>query len=109
MVVMRPLLMPKVSWSTRAMGERQLVVQEAADRILCSGLRAWLFTPGTMVTSMASFEGADRNTLRAPALRWFSNSARAVKRPVDSITYSTFRSRQGSSAGDLTCRILTGF
>ncbi|SKF62677.1 Uncharacterised protein [Mycobacteroides abscessus subsp. abscessus] len=35
MVVIRPLLMPRPSFSTLAMGARQLVVHEALEMMLC--------------------------------------------------------------------------
>ena len=55
-------------------------------------------TPSTKVGT-ASFAGADMITLRAPAARWASASARVRNFPVDSSTTSTPRSAHGSAAG----------
>ena len=55
-------------------------------------------TPRATVTS-GSLAGAEMMTFLAPASRCLAASARAVKKPVDSITTSTPRSPQGSAAG----------
>ena len=58
-------------------------------------------TPSTTVTS-GSFAGAETITFFAPASRCLAASARARKRPVDSITTSTPSSSHGSRAGSLS-------
>jgi hypothetical protein len=55
-------------------------------------------TPITKVAS-TSVAGAEMMTLRAPALRCCAALSRVVKRPVDSMTTSTFSSPHGSSTG----------
>ena len=56
-----------------------------------------------------SFAGAEMMTCLAPAERCLPAPSRSVKRPVDSMTMSTFRSFQGSSFGSLTASTLIGF
>ena len=52
MVVMVPLTILKLSWSTLAIGARQLVVQEALEITWClAGSYLSSLTPSTMVTS----------------------------------------------------------
>jgi hypothetical protein len=98
-VVIRPCLIPSASWSTFATGARQFVVQDAFETMWCvSGSYVSKLTPRATVTS-GSFAGAETITFLAPASRCFSASARARKRPVDSITTSTSRSAHGSRAG----------
>jgi hypothetical protein len=55
-------------------------------------------TPITNVAS-TSVAGAEMMTLRAPGAEVLAALSRVVKRPVDSMTTSTFSSPQGSSAG----------
>ena len=63
-------------------------------------------TPRTMV--MSSFlAGALMMTFFAPPWMCFSASALLVKRPVDSMTMSTPRSRQGSAAGSFSANTFT--
>ena len=67
-VVMRPSLMPYVSWITLASGARQLVVHDAFESTLMSGVYVVWLTP---ITNMgASAEGAEMITFLAPPLRW---------------------------------------
>merc|ERR1719181_507670 len=63
-VVMRPSLMPYVSWITLASGPRQLVVQEAFERTLTSLVYVVWLTPITNIG--ASAEGAEMMTFLAP-------------------------------------------
>ncbi len=65
-VVIRPRSMPNVSWSTFAIGARQLVVQEALEMMVCfAGSYVSSLTPITMV--MSSFlAGAEMMTFLAP-------------------------------------------
>ena len=56
----------------------------------------------------ASPAGAEMMTFLAPAVRCAAAASRLVKRPVDSITTSTPRSRQGSRAGSVSESTLIG-
>src|SRR5947209_14381842 len=84
MVVISPLTIPNDSWRTLAIGARQLVVQEALERIRSLGLIVWSLTPMTTVASSLSLAGAERITRPAPASMCFWRSAFLVNRPVDS-------------------------
>src|SRR5512143_18368 len=59
-VVIRPRLMPQVSFSTLATGARQLVVQEALEMIAWPAYVVW-FTPYTNI-GVLSLDGADMTT-----------------------------------------------
>src|SRR5512135_3522512 len=85
-VVIRPRLMPQLSFSTLATGARQLVVQEAAETMVSPLYAVW-FTPYTNI-GVLSLEGADITTFLAPALMcaWQDSSSR--KKPVHSSTMS---------------------
>lgn len=70
-MVIRPLTMPKFSFSTLASGATQLVVQEALEMTVwfaASYLSS--LTPITMVTS-SSVAGAEMMTFLAPAATCF--------------------------------------
>src|SRR5512133_784342 len=69
-VVIRPRLMPHLSFSTLATGARQLVVQLA---LLMMAWPAYVlsFTPKTNI-GVSSFDGAEKITFLAPAARCFS-------------------------------------
>ena len=96
---MNPRSIPKVSLRIFAIGATQFVVQDAFEMIeCCSGSNMSSLTPSTSVTS-GSVAGAEMTTFFAPASRCFCAPSRLVKKPVDSITTSTSRSRQGSAAG----------
>src|SRR5699024_11919544 len=58
-VVIRPSVMPQLSFSTLAMGARQLVVQEALDTKYMSGVYLSRLTPHTNM-GVSSLEGADK-------------------------------------------------
>mmetsp|Transcript_38042 Transcript_38042/g.107465 ORF Transcript_38042/g.107465 Transcript_38042/m.107465 type:complete len:226 (+) Transcript_38042:547-1224(+) len=106
-VVMRPSTRPN-SWSmTLAMGARQLVVQEALDTILRSGVYFSSFTP--MTNMGASGEGAVMTTLSAPPSMWAWAVARLVNTPVDSTTMEAPTSPQGRLAGSLSEKTFTAF
>src|SRR5947209_18141835 len=75
MVVIRPLTIPNDSCRTLAIGARQLVVQEALDRMRSEGLRVWSLTPRTIVASSLSLAGAERITRPAPASMCFWSEA----------------------------------
>src|SRR5262245_11399745 len=68
-VVIRPRLMPHLSFSTLAIGARQLVVHEALETIASPLYLVW-FTPKTNI-GVSSFDGADSTTFFAPASRCF--------------------------------------
>jgi hypothetical protein len=105
-VVICPFTMPKESFSTLATGPRQLVVQDALDTIRWFfGSYLSSFTPITIVMS-SPLAGAEMMTFFAPASMCALALSASVKRPVDSMTYSTPRLRHGSSAGFLTASTL---
>src|SRR5207302_4116920 len=95
---------------TLTIGARQFVVQLAFEMHLCSGVKRLSFTPSTQVRSGLSLAGADRTTLRAPAVRWLSypglpSFSRAVKNPVDSTATSTPSAFQGRFRGSFSAWI----
>merc|ERR1719454_2212265 len=92
-VVMRPSLMPHVSWTILASGARQLVVHEALDSTLTSFVYVvWL----TDMTNMgASAEGAEMINVLSPPPRCALALSMVVKMPVDSQTMSAPVSPQG--------------
>merc|ERR1719194_321002 len=96
-VVIRPSLMPYVSWITLASGARQLVVHDALERMLTSFVyQVWL----TPITNMgASAEGAEMITFLAPPFRCAPALSIVVKMPVDSQTMSAPDSPHGTSSG----------
>jgi hypothetical protein len=61
-------------------------------------------TPITIVasTSASDLAGADRITLRAPAVRWTVSCSREVNTPVHSSTTSTFLAFHGSFDGSFS-------
>ena len=65
-MVIRPSVMPKLSFSTFAMGARQFVVQDALDTNCMSEVYLSWFTPMTNM-GVSSLEGADMTTCLAPA------------------------------------------
>src|SRR3954470_5386555 len=85
-VVIRPRLMPHLSFITLASGARQLVVHEALETI-ASPLYDLSLTPKTNI-GVSSLDGADRMTFFAPASRCFCALALSRNRPVDSMTTS---------------------
>src|ERR1700748_2216301 len=64
-VVIRPRLMPHLSFSTLARGVRQLTVQEALEMMASPAYLVW-FTPKTNI-GVSSLEGAEKMTFLAPA------------------------------------------
>src|SRR3954466_3136123 len=107
-VVIRPSSKPKASWITLAMGARQLVVQEALETMVClaGSYLAWLTPMQRVGTVSVDLVGAEMTTRRAPAARCLPELSASVKRPVDSRTYWTPRSFQGSWAGSLWAKVL---
>ena len=91
MVHINPHSIPKLSCRTFTTGARQLVVQEALDKVFSLPVRTLSLTPITIVASSSPFAGADRITFLAPEVsRCFSSASLLVKIPVDSRTMSTF-------------------
>ena len=68
MVVMKPSLMPNLSFSSLTMAAIELVVQEPADTMLSEAFRISWFTPKTTVGVVSSLAGAEIRTFLAPAL-----------------------------------------
>src|SRR3954466_8309639 len=99
-VVIRPRLMPHLSFITLASGARQLVVQEALE-MMASPLYFWWLTPNTNI-GVSSLDGADMITFFAPALMCFCAPSLVRKMPVDSTTTSAPTAPQLSSDGSLT-------
>merc|ERR1719198_2380528 len=99
-VVIRPCLMPNLSWIVFTIGARPLVVHDAHDTtaIDSGSYSSWL-TPTTRVGVSASLAGAEIITFLAPASTCFKQPSVDVKAPVDSQTYSTPVSFQGISSG----------
>ncbi|CAB4776227.1 unannotated protein [freshwater metagenome] len=96
---MRPFSTPNASSRTLTMGTKQLVVHDALDTTMwCAGSKVSSLTPMTNVASAPS-DGADTMTRGAPPSRCSAALSRDEKMPVDSMTTSTPRSPQGSSAG----------
>merc|ERR1719181_119351 len=88
-VVMRPCLMPNLSWMVFTSGARPLVVHEAHETTLMEvSYSSWL-TPTTSVGVSASLAGAEMMTFLAPPSTCFMQPSVVVKAPVDSHTYST--------------------
>src|SRR5574340_17121 len=85
-VLIRPRLMPQLSFSTLAIGARQLVVHEAAETMASPAYFSW-FTPYTNI-GVSSLDGADCTTFFAPAAICFSQVSFVRNRPVHSITRS---------------------
>merc|ERR1719373_404077 len=98
-VVIRPCLMPNLSWIVLTSGARPLVVHEAHDTTSIEvSYSSWL-TPTTRVGVSASLAGAEMMTFLAPPSTCFMQPSVVVKAPVDSHTYSTPVSFHGISVG----------
>mmetsp|Transcript_20203 Transcript_20203/g.44571 ORF Transcript_20203/g.44571 Transcript_20203/m.44571 type:complete len:267 (-) Transcript_20203:197-997(-) len=104
-VVIRPCSMPKVSCNTRARGARQLVVQEAFEKILTSLPRVLWFTPYTNM-GVSSLEGALKMTFLAPPSRWPEAPLLSRKTPVHSATSSAPTAPHLMSLGAFSLEIL---
>ena len=76
---MMPLLIPKASSSTLAIGARQLVVHDALDTSWASGVRSASLTPSTTVASIGSLDGTVRTTRLAPAARCLLSASRGAE------------------------------
>merc|ERR1719456_292727 len=99
-VVIRPCLMPNLSWIVLTRGARPLVVHDAHETtdIEAGSYSSWL-TPTTRVGVSASLAGAEMMTFLAPPSTCFMQPSVVVKAPVDSHTYSTPVSFHGISVG----------
>ena len=72
-----------------------MVVQDALDTILYSGLYSMWLTPITYVGMTLSFVGAVMTTFFAPASRWALDFSTVLNAPVDSMMYSAPHAFQG--------------
>merc|ERR1719253_866556 len=98
-VVIRPCLMPNLSWMVFTSGARPLVVHDAHETTAIEvSYSSWL-TPTTSVGVSASLAGAEMMTFLAPPSMCFMQSGVVVKAPVDSQTYSTPVVFHGISVG----------
>merc|ERR1719298_159973 len=98
-VVIRPCLMPNLSWIVFTSGARPLVVHDAQETTcMDESYSSWL-TPTTRVGVSASLAGAEMMTFLAPASMCFMQPSVVVNAPVDSHTYSTPTSFHGISVG----------
>src|SRR5581483_9033885 len=99
MVVIVPLEMVKLSFTTLAIGARQFVVQDAFDTMWCrAGSYLLSFTPSTTV--MSSFlAGAEIITFLTGPRRCLRASSALVKRPVDTTTICAPTDSQSILAG----------
>src|SRR5450759_2993780 len=98
-VVIRPRLIPQVSFSTLATGANAFVVHDAAETIFSPAYLPW-FTPYTNI-GVSSLLGADSVSYLAPASICAWQVSLVRKKPVHSITISTLASPHFSSAGFL--------
>merc|ERR1719198_575985 len=108
-VVMRPCLMPNLSWIVLTIGARPLVVHDAHETTVidAGSYSSWL-TPTTRVGVSASLEGAEMMTFLAPPSMCFMQPSVVVNAPVDSQTYSTPVVAQGISVGSRVAESDTG-
>merc|ERR1719409_236173 len=98
-VVMRPCLMPNLSWIVFTSGTRPLVVHDAHETTAMSVVYSSWLTPTTSVGVSASLAGAEIITFLAPPSMCFMQPSVDVNAPVDSQTYSTPVSFHGISVG----------
>merc|ERR1719487_3120744 len=98
-VVMRPCLMPNLSWIVLTIRARPLVVHDAHETTAMSLVYSSSLTPTTRVGVSASLAGAEMMTFLAPPSMCFMQPSVVVKAPVDSQTYSTPVSFHGISVG----------
>merc|ERR1740138_1546369 len=85
-VVMRPCLMPNLSWIVLTSGARPLVVHDAHETTAIDvSYSSWL-TPTTRVGVSASLAGAEMMTFFAPPSMCFMQPSVVVNAPVDSHT-----------------------
>merc|ERR1719230_1911948 len=107
-VVMRPCLMPNLSWIVFTSGARPLVVHDAHETTAIEvSYSSWL-TPTTRVGVSASLAGAEMITFLAPPSMCAMQPSVVVNAPVDSHTYSTPVVAHGISVGSRVADRLTG-
>merc|ERR1719253_1451408 len=107
-VVIKPCLMPNLSWIVLTMGARPLVVHDAHETtaMVAGSYSSWL-TPTTRVGVSASLAGAEMMTFLAPPSMCFMQPSVVVKAPVDSQTYSTPVDFHGISVGSRVAEMVT--
>merc|ERR1719310_2197246 len=107
-VVIRPCLMPNLSWMVFTSGARPLVVHDAHETTAIDvSYSSWL-TPTTSVGVSASLAGAEMMTFLAPPSMCAMQPSVVVKAVVDSHTYSTPVSFHGISLGTRVADSVTG-
>merc|ERR1719454_1123264 len=106
-VVMRPCLMPNLSWMVLTSGARPLVVHDAHETTAMSVVYSSWLTPTTSVGVSASLAGAEMMTFLAPPSMCFMQPSVEVNAPVDSQTYSTPVSFHGISVGSRVAERVT--
>merc|ERR1719393_1133743 len=106
-VVIRPCLIPHLSFTVFTSGARPLVVHDAHETTaIDESYSSWL-TPTTSVGVSASFAGAEMITFLAPPSMCAMQPSVVVKAPVDSHTYSTPVCVHGISAGTRVAESVT--
>mgnify|MGYP003335917931 CR=1 FL=1 len=98
-VVIRPCLMPNLSWIIFTSGARPFVVHDAHETTAMDESYSSSLTPTTRVGVSASLAGAEMMTCLAPPSMCFMQPSVVVKAPVDSHTYSTPVEAHGISVG----------
>ena len=101
--------MPQLSSSTLTIGATLLVVHDALESTGESKSTRWSFTPRTTVATSLSGEGAEIRTCLAPAFKCRLAFSSVVNLPVDSITKSIPKSRQGKVDGSFSAKTRTCF
>merc|ERR1719253_1017132 len=98
-VVIKPCLMPNLSWIVLTMGARPLVVHDAHETtaMVAGSYSSWL-TPTTRVGVSASLAGAEMMTFLAPPSMCFMQPSVLVKaRVADRVTFMPLISRPPST------------
>ena len=107
--MMYPSCRPQFSSSTFIIGAAQLVVHEAFEIMVSSGVRMESLIPITTVLMSFDLGGAESITFFAPAVRCKVADVLSRKRPVDSITVSMPNDFQGRLAGFFSARMAIRF
>merc|ERR1719387_652392 len=98
-VVIRPCLIPHLSFTVFTSGARPLVVHDAHETTAIDESYSSSLTPTTRVGVSASLAGAEMMTCLAPPSMCFMQPSVVVNAPVDSHTYSTPVVDHGISVG----------
>merc|ERR1719265_1166783 len=106
-VVIRPSTRPKLSFTIFVRGARQLVVQDAFETTVKSGVYLSWFTPMTNIGT-ASLGGAEMMTFLAPPFKCNAAFSWVVKTPVDSQIYVAPTEPQPMDAGSFSWKTRTG-